>query len=154
MTQEAEGLVERGRLACAADRYEQALGLWRGKPLDDVSGGPLLLTETAWLEERFTGAIERAVDLWLAIGQNGKVVEVASRVVHDYPFHERFWEQLMLGLFRSGRQVEALEAYARARLWLIEAAGVEPGPAMRRLQWAILANDPTLFGPTLSALPA
>jgi DNA-binding SARP family transcriptional activator len=151
VTREAEGLAERGRLPQAATLYEQALRLWRGKPLDDVSGGPLLMTETAWLEERFGGTIERVLDLWLAIGQNGKVVEMASRVVHDYPFNERLWEQLMLGLFRSGRQVEALDAYARARTWLIEAAGVEPGPPMRRLQRAILANDPVLLRPVLPA---
>ncbi|MGI5288136.1 AfsR/SARP family transcriptional regulator [Nonomuraea polychroma] len=149
MTREAEGLVARGRPARAAELYEQALRLWRGKPLDDVSGGPLLLTETAWLEERFAGAIDRAVDLWLAIGANDKVVQVTSRFVHNYPFNERLWERLMLGLFRSGRQVEALEAYTRARTYLVEAAGVEPGPAMRRLQSAILADDPAIFGPGL-----
>lgn len=143
---EAEKLVELGRLRQAADHYERALGLWRGKPLDDVVGGPLLLTETAWLEERFVAATERAVELWLATGQNGLAVQVASRLVHEYPLNERPWEQLMLGLYRSGRQVEALDAYARARQGLIEAAGVEPGPGLRRLHRSILADDATLFG--------
>ena len=122
----------------------EALAVWRGSPLDDVSDEPFAAAEIRRLEELRLAAIERAVDADIAAGRHRELVGELEVLVAEHALDERFHGQLMLALYRSGRQAEALEAYRRARATLVDQIGVEPGPALRELQEAILRQDPSL----------
>ena len=123
---------------------EAALALWRGDALADVTGEVFAMGEAARLEELRLVAIELRNDLLLRLGQHHELVGELSLLIRDHPLRERFHEQLLVALYRSGRQADALRAYERARTQLIEELGVEPGPGLRELEGRILAHDPTL----------
>jgi DNA-binding SARP family transcriptional activator len=133
-------LVERGS-------PREALALWRGPPLDDLAGEPFAAAEIRRLEELRLEAHELAIDRDLAAGRHRDVVRELDLLVAAEPLRERLHAQRMLALYRCGRQADALEAYRRARAGLVDAIGVEPGPELRRLHEAILAQDPVLEGP-------
>ena len=145
-----EELVARGRAlidedpVAAADTLRQALGLWRGPPLSDVTYELFAQAEINRLEEERWAAFEARVDAELAVGRHAELVAELEAAVAEQPLRERLRGQLMLALYRSGRQAEALEAYRRARTTLVEEAGIEPGVELRTLQEAILAQDPSL----------
>jgi WD40 repeat protein/DNA-binding SARP family transcriptional activator len=122
----------------------EALALWRGPPLDDVADEPFAAGEIRRLEELRLAAIEQAMDSDLAAGRHRELVGELDVLVGEHPLHERFHAQLMLALYRSGRQAEALATYRRARAALVDQIGVEPGPALRELHEAILRQDPSL----------
>jgi predicted ATPase/DNA-binding SARP family transcriptional activator len=131
-------------LATAAAILDEALALWRGEPLADVAGEPFALGEIARLEELRRAAVESRVDVLLALGRHRELVGELSRLLDVHPLQERFHQQLILALYRSGRQADALDAYDRARMVLLEEMGLDPGPALQTLQRAVLNQDPDL----------
>jgi YVTN family beta-propeller protein len=136
--------LARERPADAADRLREALALWRGSPLADVAYEAFAQPEIARLEERHIAALEQRIDADLALGRHADVVAELEALVAQHPLRERLRAQLMVALYRCGRQADALEAYQQARRVLLDELGVEPGPALRELQAAILRQDPEL----------
>ena len=144
-------LVARGRRELAAGRPEaaaellrEALGLWRGAPLGDLADEPFASGEMRGLEEARIAALECRVEADVAAGRHAEVIGELRGLVAEHPTHEGFAAQLMLALYRCGRQAEALDAYQDARERLVGELGVEPGPELRDLQEAILRQDPRL----------
>ena len=145
-------LVEEGRLAAgagendlAAERLREALSLWRGRPFEDVAYESFAQIEIDRLEERRLAAIEERIEAELALEKHSELVSELEALVRQHPFRERLREQLMLVLYRSGRQAEALAAYQEARRALVEELGIEPGPSLRELEQAILRQDADLI---------
>src|SRR5436305_686773 len=116
-----------GRPAEAAAGWREALGLWRGSPLVDVRYEAFAQPEIARLEELFATALERRIEADLALGAHADLVSELEALVARDPLREHFRAQLMLALYRCGRQAEALEAFRHGRRVLIEEVGVEPG---------------------------
>jgi WD40 repeat protein/DNA-binding SARP family transcriptional activator len=152
-----EELVARGRARLdddpqgAAEALREALALWRGPPLADFVYERFAQPEIARLEERRQVAFEERVDAELALGRHADLVAELETAVAEHPLRERLHGQLMLALYRCGRQAEALEAYRRAHGTLVGEIGVEPGAELRALQAAILAQDPELDRPARDA---
>jgi WD40 repeat protein/DNA-binding SARP family transcriptional activator len=138
----------------AAETLRQALGLWRGAALSDLAFESFAQPEIARLEERRWAAFEAWCEAELALGRHADLVAELEAAVADQPLRERLHGQLMLALYRCGRQAEALDAYRRARTTLVEEIGVEPTAELRELQAAILAQDPALAAPAAPNLPA
>lgn len=134
---------------------EEALGLWWGDALADVIGEPFVMGTVTRLDEMRWRCIETRIDLLLLLGRHREVTETAATLLAEQPLRERLYEQLMLALYRSGRQAEALSTFDRARELLVEELGLDPGPGLQKLQVAVLAQDPTLDQPRLlpPALP-
>jgi predicted ATPase/DNA-binding SARP family transcriptional activator len=128
----------------ALGEVENALALWRGEALEDVAGIDFFRGEIVRLDELRWAAMERRVDLLLQLGRHGDAIGDLSELVRRLPLRERFREQLVLGLYRAGRQGDALRAYEDARRTLVEELGIEPGPALRDLQRRVLQQDPSL----------
>ena len=143
-------LVERarGRDADAAEPLAEALALWRGEPLADLADAPFARVEAERLRELRWAAIEQRIDADLAAGRHADLIAELERLVADEPLRERLRCQLIVALYRAGRQAEALEAYRDARRTLVEELGVEPGPELRGLEGAILRQDAALAAPT------
>ena len=136
-----------GGQARAATMLEEALKLWRGPALPEVEDG-WVEGERVSLEELRRVVEEDLVDAKLQLGEHATVVADAERGVAAEPLRERRWGQLMLALYRSGRQADALRAYQRCRDVLIDQLGVEPGVDLRELEQAILDQSPTLSAPS------
>ncbi|HEY6889917.1 MAG TPA: BTAD domain-containing putative transcriptional regulator, partial [Solirubrobacter sp.] len=143
--------VEAGRRALAAGQPERAatllrdaLALWRGPPLAELEFESFAHAEIPRLEEQRMAAIEARVDADLAAGADARLVSELRPLLVEHPERERFAGQLMLALYRCGRQTEALEVFRDARRRLVEAVGVEPGPQLVRLHEAVLAHDASL----------
>jgi DNA-binding SARP family transcriptional activator/tetratricopeptide (TPR) repeat protein len=146
-----EQLMSDGRDALAAGAAEeaahmldQAMTLWRGPPLADFRYEPFAQAEIARLEELHLACLEERNEAQLALGTTGALTAELGRMVSDHPLRERLRGQLMLALYRDGRQAEALEAYRQFRNTLGEELGLEPSSALRDLQGAILRHDPVL----------
>jgi DNA-binding SARP family transcriptional activator/ABC-type transport system substrate-binding protein len=142
-----EQLVDGAREAephVAAEKLREALALWRGPPLADFAYDEFAQSEIARLEERRLVALERRVEADLALGRHAELAGELAALVARYPLRERLRAQLMLALYRSGRQAEALVAYTDARRALREELGLEPGEELKQLQLAILAHDPAV----------
>jgi DNA-binding SARP family transcriptional activator len=134
----AEGAPER-----ASELLREALELWRGPALADVDE-PFARAARAVLEEQRLGALEDRIEADLALGRHRQLVHELEALVGEHPLRERVRAQLMLALYRSGRQAEALQAYADARRTLVDELGLEPSRELHRLQQHILAHDPSL----------
>lgn len=130
--------------ATALALVEEALALWRGPVAADVELGGDAAAAAGRLDELRLLALEARADAALALGRHAELVQDLQRLVAAEPLRERFREQLMLALYRSGRQSDALAAYRAARRHLAAELGVEPGPELRRLERAILDQDPSL----------
>ncbi|WP_456320078.1 BTAD domain-containing putative transcriptional regulator [Mycolicibacter senuensis] len=129
----------------AVVRFDEALGLWRGTPeLPDSRRG--ISEMTRWIEGH-AALVEDRADALLATGRAAEIIGELEAAVADAPLRERRWSQLMLALYRAGRQGEALGAYQRARSLLADELGVDPGPELRRLGAAIVAQDASLDHP-------
>jgi peptide/nickel transport system substrate-binding protein len=152
LVREGGEALERERPADAAARLREALALWRGPPLADVAYEAFAQGEIARLEERRAVVLEQRIDADLALGRHANLVGELEALVAQQPLRERFRAQLMVALYRCGRQADALEAYQQARRALLDGLGVEPGPALRQLQAAILRQDPEL-APAPTAWP-
>jgi predicted ATPase/DNA-binding SARP family transcriptional activator len=127
-----------------AARLAEALALWRGEPYPDLGDLPAAVAERRRLEERRLAAVEALAEARLALGQHHDLVGWLEQLVAAHPLHERLWGQLMVALYRSGRQADALAAYRRLRATLVEQLGVEPAPELRRLQERVLAQHQAL----------
>jgi DNA-binding SARP family transcriptional activator len=130
--------------AGAAQILDQALALWRGPALADLAYEPFAQTPVARLEELRLVALEQRIDADLACARHMELVGELEVLVMEHPLRERLRCQLMLALYRSGRQAEALDAYQQARRTLSEELGLEPGVELKRLETAILQQDPAL----------
>jgi len=146
-----ERLVGEGRQALAAGALERAaaalrraLELWRGPPLADLAAERFLQGHIVRLEEERLAAVCDRIDADLACGRHGVLVAELEDLTAAQPLRERFRGQLMLALYRSGRQADALDAYRRTQRTLAEELGIEPSPELRRLERAILTQDPAL----------
>jgi tetratricopeptide (TPR) repeat protein len=139
-----------GGLAAAGPLLRQALAMWRGPALAAVDS-PLIRAEAGRLDELRSAAWEECIDVELQLGAERDLVSELTGLVARYPLRERFRQQLMLALYRAGRQSDALEAYREARTRLHEQLGVEPGPGLDDLHQRILRRDPTLSHPAASA---
>ena len=125
----------------------EGLGLWRGPPLADLAYEPFAQAPIARLEELRLAALERRFGAELALGRHSELVAELRDLAAEHPLRERFRELLMVALYRSGRQVEALEVFRTTRRELVQAFGVEPGPDLQRIEQAILRHDPELAPP-------
>jgi DNA-binding SARP family transcriptional activator len=141
---EGRAALESGDHAEALDQLRRALGLWRGAPLSDLSYEPFAQDEIKRLEELHIGAVEDRIEAELALGRHDELVPELEGLVSRHPLRERLRAQLMLALYRAGRQAEALEAYRSARRTLLAELGIEPGRALRELEHAILEQDPAI----------
>jgi DNA-binding SARP family transcriptional activator len=146
--EELERLVRRGREAGdgvdAADSLRAALALFRGRPLADFTYDDFAQNEIARLDELRLTALEDRIDSDLAYGLHADAVPELERLVAEHPLRERLRAQLMLALYRAGRQADALDAYQATRRVLIEDLGIEPGRSLRELEASILRQDPSL----------
>jgi DNA-binding SARP family transcriptional activator len=136
-----------------ADGAREALALWRGQALADVADEPFAQAEVGRLEELRLMALERRLEADLELGRHAALVPELEGLVAKQPLRERLRALLMLALYRSGRQAEALAAYRDARRTLADDLGLEPGPALQELERAILRQDPALV-PETAAAPA
>ena len=149
-----EALLERGGRELASGEagrasltLRDALALWRGPALADLAFEPFAQAEIARLEELRLAALEARIEADLALGHQDSLVAELQTLVAAHPFREGLRAQLMLALYRSGRQAEALEVYRRARRTFSEELGIEPGPRLRELEGAILRHDSSLEPP-------
>jgi DNA-binding SARP family transcriptional activator len=136
-----------------ADSLREALALWRGQALADIAYEPFAQAEIQRLEELRLAALERRIQADVEAGRHGAVVGELERLVAEQPLRERLRSLLMLALYRSGRQADALAAYQAARATLVDELGLEPGPALQELERAILRQDPSLQPAVPAAAP-
>jgi predicted ATPase/DNA-binding SARP family transcriptional activator len=141
---EGRDALTAGAAADAVQLLEQAMTLWRGPPLADFLYEPFAQAEIARLEELRLACLEDRNEAQLVLGSPGALTAELGRMVSDHPLRERLRGQLMLALYRSGRQTEALETYREFRKVLMEELGLEPSSALRELEAAILRQDPVL----------
>ena len=127
-----------------AAKLRSALALWRGPPLVEFPTEPFAQHEIARLEEERLSALEDRIDVDLELGQHAALLPELESLVLRYPLREALWGQLMLALYRAGRQAEALAAYRRAHRTFVEELGLEPGVRLRDLQRAILVQDESI----------
>jgi predicted ATPase/DNA-binding SARP family transcriptional activator len=158
---EFQRLVEESRAAPpdqVEDRLTRALAMWRGPALADFAAEPFALSEAARLNELRLHAREELIDARLALGRHGRLVGELQALVEEHPMRERLCGQLMLALYRSGRQAEASAVYQRTRLRLVDELGMEPGPDLQALLKRILQQDSSLGAapgrPVTAALPS
>jgi DNA-binding SARP family transcriptional activator/DNA-binding beta-propeller fold protein YncE len=150
---EGRRLLEDGDAGSASERLRTGLALWRGPALADLVYEPFARPEAERLEELRLVALEDRIDADLTLGRNGPLVGELRELVAGHPLRERMRGQLMAALYRSGRQAEALEVYRDGRIALSAELGIEPGPALRDLERAILQQDPTLGAPAAPPPP-
>ena len=150
---EGNALLRAGDPA-ASDRLREALALWRGRPLPEVADEPFAQAALARLDERRLACLEDLYDADLAAGRSGELVPELEQLVALHPERERLWAELMLALYRSRRQAEALAAYRRVRAHLDETLGLQPNEHLRELEAQMLRQDPALMtGTTARADP-
>ena len=149
---EGRELLAAGEAKRASEVLREGLALWRGPPLADLASEPFAQGEIARLEELHLEALEERIEADLALGRHGRLVPELGALVRANPLRERLRAQLMLALYRSGRQAEALETYRQARTTLVEEVGLEPGRRLQELERAILSQDPTLDLPGAAAV--
>ena len=145
LAQQGHAALEDGDAASSEVALREALALWRGPALADFIYEPFAQNEIARLEELRTVVVEERIDADLALGRHAELVPELEALVQAEPLRERPRAQLMLALYRSGRQADALAAYRQARDTLVEELGVDPGPELRELEAAILRQDDSLL---------
>ncbi len=140
----ARNALRAGDARGAADTIADALEVWRGPALLGLPQSSWATAEAGRLDALRLDALEERFEAALALGEHADVVPVIRAALEESSFRERLWGQLMLALYRSGRQADALEVFQDARRVLLEELALEPGPELRRLQEAILAHDPAI----------
>ena len=145
----------RGEAAAAAGRFGEALALWRGRALADVSEVEPLALEAARLEELRLVAVEGRIEADIERGLAAEVTGELEQLVAEHPVRERMWRLLVLALYRAERQADALAAYRRARAVLAGELGIEPGEELRQLEQAVLRQEvpPPATAAVTRALP-
>ena len=144
LTEEAGQALAHGDGETAFDLQREALALWRGPALSDLEHEPFAQVAARRLEEILLAALEQRLDAELALGRHRELVGELTELTAQDPLHEPFAARLMLALYRSGRQGEALDVYRRTRTTLSEGFGIEPGRELHELERAILNHDPAL----------
>lgn len=142
-----------GDAAQAASLLRDALALWRGPALAEFTYEPFAQAAIARFEEQRVACRESFIEAELALGRHVEVIADLEALIHEHPFRERPRAQLMLALYRCGRQADALDAFQQTRRTLLDELAVEPSPLLRELEQAILRQDPSLTAPS-SAAPA
>jgi YVTN family beta-propeller protein len=149
-----EALLEQGRrelahgdAELAAGTLRSALALWRGPPLADLAYQRFAQSEISRLEELRLTALEERIEAELTLGRSDALVPELEALIAQHPYRERLRAQLMLALYRCGRQAEALDTYRRAHRVMAAELGIEPGPRLRELERAVLRHDPSLEVP-------
>ena len=149
-----EALVDRGHAALvegrseiAAELLRQALALWRGRPFEDLGDAPFAEAEAARLGEVRLRALEDRIEADLRLGRAEDLVPELQTLVGREPYRERLRGQLMLALYRSGRQADALASYREARRLFVDELGIEPSPELQAIERAILQQEPSLLVP-------
>jgi DNA-binding SARP family transcriptional activator/ABC-type branched-subunit amino acid transport system substrate-binding protein len=132
----------------AAALLTEALDLWRGSPLSDLADHDALRPAITRLEEQHLEALEDRIDAEMDLGRHRAAVPLLEILTAEHPLRERLWSRLVLALYRSGRQGDALGAYHRARHTLVEELGIDPSPELRTLEEQVLKQDPALELPT------
>jgi len=140
----ARGAVGRGDRGAEAEALRQALALWRGEPLADVTSEALHRNAVVRLAEQRLDALQRRIEADLELGRHAELVSELRALTNQHPLREQYWALLMTALYRCGRQADALEAYRSVSRRLADDLGVDSGPGLRELHQAILTNDPTL----------
>ncbi len=138
--------------ARALDKLTQALALWRGPVLADFSFAAFAQQEIARLDELRVATLEDRIEAELALGRHAELVGELEALVASHPVRERLRRQLMLALYRAGRQADALSVYRDTRSLLVEELGLEPGSELQELERAILRHDPTLDPPAAGSV--
>ncbi len=153
----AEGLIARGRRAARAGRFSSgrddladALGLWRGPALDGLGGAPFAASHARRLDELRLTVLEERLDLDLRLGRHREIADELDALVARHPLREGFWRQLIVALYRSGRQADALAAYRRVQRILREELGIDPSPELQSLEGQVLRQDPALAAPLVT----
>ena len=141
LVREGRDALARGAAGLAAERISAALELWRGRALADVSEGGTLASEALRLDELRVAALEDRIDADLALARHAELVPELRALVQQQPLRERLWRQLVLALYRSGQQADALAAYRDARALLDRELGLEPTPELQELERAILRHE-------------
>jgi DNA-binding SARP family transcriptional activator len=155
LTSEAESARLRRDFGSAAALLEEALALWRGPPLADLAHEPYARAPVERLEELHLAALEQRIDADLALGRHASLVAELEALGAEHPLRERLRGQQMLALYRSGRQVEALDVYRATRQQLVSSFGIEPSTGLRAIERAILAHDSSLdVGVTQAGTPS
>ena len=150
---DARHAAEAGDPGRASARLGEALAMWRGPPLADFAYEPFAQREIARLEELRLDAVEARIDADLELGRHRELAGELEALVDEHPLRERLRGQLMLALYRSGRQAEALQTYRDGRSRLDAELGLEPSPALRELEVAILEHSPALAPPKPATTP-
>jgi DNA-binding SARP family transcriptional activator/tetratricopeptide (TPR) repeat protein len=145
LVEEAGRALSGGDAGRAAACFSRALSLWRGPALGGATAGTLALLEGSRLEELRLACVEGRVEAELMLGRHAELAPELESLVAEHPFRERLRGQHMLALYRLGRRAAALESYRAARATLVGELGLEPGPALRELERAILVDDPSLL---------
>jgi WD40 repeat protein/DNA-binding SARP family transcriptional activator len=150
LTAQARRALVTDQADAAGSLLREALGLWRGQAYQEFLDSDVTAAEADRLAELRLAAVEDRVEAELRLGRHRELVAELEGLIRDRPLRERLWAQLMLALYRSGRQADALLAYQRARSVLVEELGIDPTAELRRLQAAILAQDPGLDLPPMA----
>src|SRR5215208_6647743 len=153
LVEEGRAALARGEAVEAAARLREALALWRGPALADLAYEPFAQQEIRRLEELRLEALEERAEADLALGRRDGLVPELEALVAEHPYRERLRAQLILALYRCGRQADALAAYQAARRSLVDELGLEPGRRLQELEQAILHQDPALDLPARPAEP-
>jgi DNA-binding SARP family transcriptional activator/ABC-type branched-subunit amino acid transport system substrate-binding protein len=140
-----------GDAASASRLLREALELWRGRPLADLEDEPFARDAIADLEEGWLDAVGSRIDADLALGRQTELIQELRALVREHPLREGFRAQLMLALYRTGRQTEALDVFADTSRTLDADLGLAPGPELQRLQQSVLNHDPALELPSVAA---
>jgi WD40 repeat protein/DNA-binding SARP family transcriptional activator len=144
LSREGRAALERGDAARAAELLRKAEELWRGRPLADLEFEPFARFEVQRLEELRQLALEDRVDAELALGRHGDLCAELATLTSEYPLRERLRAQLMLALYRSGRQADALAVYRQTSEMLRDELGLDPSRTLRELERSILEQDASL----------
>ena len=141
LVRDGEDALRAGATEHARQALATAIALWRGEPFGGVGAHTGLAAEAVRLREEYVSAMEGRVSAELDAGQHTQLVGELEALVREHPYRERLWGYLMVALYRSGRQADALAAYERLRVLLRDELGLEPGGELRRIQRAVLEHD-------------
>ena len=154
LADDAGSALASGDAEAAVPLYRQALAQWRGAPLADLAFEPFARPVIERLSELRLTIVERCLGAELELGRGAELVAELEQLVLDNPLNERLRAQLMIALYRAGRQADALERFRAGRAALVEAFGLEPTPALKELERRVLLQDPTLDAPGRRPAPA
>jgi DNA-binding SARP family transcriptional activator/pimeloyl-ACP methyl ester carboxylesterase len=147
LVRDGDEALRSGRVGLAREALGAAVALWRGEPMTGIAPHTGLAADATRLEQEYLAAVEARIAADLAGGCHHELVGELEFLVREHPFRERLWGHLMVALYRSGRQADALAAYQRVRTLLRDELGLEPGGELRRIEAAVLSHNLALPEP-------